>query len=530
MQSRRHFLASSTLTLSYLALGRAWAATPQDLAAIGQQIDDILGFDPAECSEYSGDEVVGNCYRKLVKPDLADPTRIVGDLAQSWDVSPDGQTLTFHLREDARFDSGNPVTSEDAAFSLQRLILLNKPPAFLLGQFGFTADNVAKLIRATDTRTLVLQLPTVQATSFVLFCLTPGAGCIVEKAAALAHETAGDFGNGWLKTHSAGAGPYRLVSWAASDHVIVEANAHHSPPPNVGRIVVRHINDAAAQFLALQKGDIDIARNLSSDQLKTLAGNADYRIAPQPQLSSLYIAMNQKVPDLARPGVQQAIKWAIDYDAIARNITPMTWTVGQSFLPNGLSGALPDQPFHKDVARAKELLAKAGVPNGFTVAMDYQAASPYAEIAQAIQQDLKAIGITVELVPGERKQVVTKTRARAHQLSLLVWGSDYYDPNSNAQAFCANSDDSESAAIKSVAWRSHFVDAELTREAEEAAKEIDAAKRVARYHAMQQQFWDRAPFALLLQQNTVAVLRKGVSGLVVGSLPYYTLYGQIQKS
>ena len=70
MQSRRHFLASSTLTLSYLALGRAWAATPQDLAAIGQQIDDILGFDPAECSEYSGDEIVGNCYRKLVKPDL----------------------------------------------------------------------------------------------------------------------------------------------------------------------------------------------------------------------------------------------------------------------------------------------------------------------------------------------------------------------------------------------------------------------------------------------------------------------------
>jgi len=296
------------------------------------------------------------------------------------------------------------------------------------------------------------------------------------------------------------------------------------------RIVLRHVADPSAQLLLLEKGDIDIARDLGSDQLKTISGNKDFTIRSSPQGTSIYIAMNQTMAELAKVQVHQAIKWAIDYDAIAKNITPGTYSVCQAFLPDALPGALKSNPFRKDVAKAKQLLAEAGLSSGFSVTMDYYPSAPYGDIAQAIQADLAAVGIKVQLLPGERKEVITKTRARQHQLSMLNWGTDYFDPNSIAQAWCENPDDGDQSKLKILAWRSHFVDKELTGQSQAAVRELDPAKRIALYQHMQRQFMDRAPFAMLLQQNAVAVLGKGVSGFNVGPMPDYTHYSAIQKA
>jgi peptide/nickel transport system substrate-binding protein len=237
----------------------------------------------------------------------------------------------------------------------------------------------------------------------------------------------------------------------------------------------------------------------------------------------MYIAMNEAMPELSKPQVRQAIKWAIDYDAIAKNITPNIWRVAQGFLPPGLPGALTDEPFHKDVAKARALMAEAGLPNGFSVTLDYISQPPASDIAQKVQADLADIGIKVTLVGGEQKQVVTKTRARQHQLAMLVWGTDYFDPN------CADPDDSDTSKLKILAWRSHFQDKELTDMVEAAAKELDGAKRIAMYQKMQRLSQERAPFAMMLQQISTAVLGRGVSGFVIGPIPDYTKYGDIRK-
>ena len=536
MLTRRALVGTAAIAgaAPFLAYGDlfppAFAATPKTVGVMARSIDDIVSLDPAESYEFSDNEVDGNCYRKLVVPDPADLTTLTGDLAEHWDVSADGLTFTFHLRGDALFDSGKPVTAADAEFSLHRVVILDKTPAFIISQFGFTKDNVAKLIRATDPRTLVVTLPSLQATSLVLYCLSANVGCVVEKATALANQSGSDLGNAWLKTHSAGAGPFRLTAWEASNHVALEANPHASVAPHLKRFIIRHVPEPSAQLLLLQKGDVDIARNLTSDQLKNLRGNADYHILSKPQMTSLYIAMNEGIPELAKPQMHQAIKWAIGYDAIAENITPTTWSVDQSFLPKGLPGALTEPPFHKDVAKARALIAEAGLPAGFALTMDCISTSPYIEIGQAIQADLGAIGLKVQLLPGEQKQVITKTRERKHQLALLYWSADYFDPNSNAQAFCANPDDSDTSKLRITAWRSHFVDKELTAQALAASKETDNAKRVALYQQMQREFWERAPFAFLLQQNDVAVLRRDVTGLVLGPLFDYTKYVGIEKT
>ncbi len=163
--------------------------------------------------------------------------------------------------------------------------------------------------------------------------------------------------------------------------------------------------------------------------------------------------------------MHQAIKWAIDYEAIAKNITPNTWSVCQAFLPYALPGALKDNPFQQGCRQGEAVAGRRRAAERF-LGDDglYLLSRRYGDIAQAIQADLAAIGIKVTLLPAEQKQVITKTRARQHQLAMLVWGTDYFDPNSNAQAWCENPDDSDASKLKILAWRSHFVDKELTGE------------------------------------------------------------------
>ena len=533
MLNRRAFLAASVTAAAVAApsvVRPTRAATPRTIAVMAKQIDDIVSFDPAEAYEFSNNEIDANCYRRLVTPDANDATKIAGDLAERWEVSGDGKTFTFHLRSGATFETGRALTAEDVAFSFQRVVKLNKTPAFIVTQFGFTPDNVEKLIRATGQHTLVMELPESAATSFVLYCLSANVGSIVDKQVALEHAANGDLGNEWLKTRTAGAGDYAMTDFQASDHAILDANPHGPTKDLMRRIVIRHVSDPSAQFLLLQKGDADIARNLSADQLKSIAGNADYTISRSPQASSLYIAMNQANDILKKPEVVAAVKWAIDYDAIAKNITPNTWDVCQTFLPSCLPGAVTDKRYQKDTAKAKELLAMAGLAGGFEITLDFISSSPYAEVAQAVQANLAEAGIKAQLLPGEQKQVITKTRARQHQMALLVWGSDYFDPNSNAQGFCENPDDSDASKLKILAWRSHFVDAELTQMSRDAARELDSAKRIALYKRMQDLFMQRSPFVMLLARNDVAVLRKGVTGLHVGPLPDYTRYAGIRKA
>ena len=531
MLTRRSLLAASAAApaLSYVGGESAEAATPKDVVVMGKAIDDMIALDPAQAYEYTDNELDGNIYRKLVTPDPKTGTTVIGDLAEKFEVSTDGLNFTFHLRRDAKFDSGRPVTAQDAEFSFHRIVQLNKTPAFIITQFGFAKDNVEKLIRATDDNTLVMTLPAPQATSFVLFCLSANLGGIVEKAAALAHQQNNDLGNEWLNHNSAGAGPYKLTSWQASDTVILDANPHAATPPGAKRLVMRHMKDPSTQLLALQRGDIDIARNLGADQLKSLAGNANFHTVSAPQGTSMYFAMNQAMPELAKKEVQQAMKWAIDYDAIAKNITPGVWRVSQSFLPEGLPGALPETPFHKDIAKAKQLMAAAGLAGGFSVSMDYSALWPTTDIAQAIQADLGAIGIRLQLLPGEQKQVITKMRARQHQMALLTWFTDYIDPNSNAQAWCANPDDSDNSKLKILAWRSHFADKEMTDEVDQATRELDDRKRMAIYANLQRQMWDRGPFVFLLQADEIAVMPKNVTGFQLGPTPDYFRYAPIRK-
>ncbi len=509
----------------------SFAQTPKDTVVMAKQIDDIISLDPAEAFEFSGVEVVTNLYDKLMGVDLAKNNELVSELAQSWSVTPDNLTYTFKLRPGVKFHSGNPLTAADVVYSFQRAVTLNKSPGFILAQFGFTKDNVLEKVKATDDGTVVITVSKPFAPTFFLNCLTSGVASIVDTKLVKANEKDGDWGNGWLKLNSAGSGAYKVRAYRPNEQYALDANeSWYKGAPKNKRIVVRHVAEPASQRLLLEKGDIDIARNLSKDQLAAVKSNKDVEIVQGDKGYILYLGLNQKNPNFAKPEVREALKYLVDYASIERNIVEGTYKAHESFLPKGFLGAIDDKPYSYNPAKAKELLAKAGLPNGFTVTMDVRSVNPITDIAQAIQSSWGQAGIKLELIPGDGKQTLTKYRARTHDIYIGQWGPDYLDPHTNAETFAINENNGEDAKSKTLAWRNAWDIPEMTKTTQANVLETDAAKRAAVYGTLQREHQKVSPFVIMFQQVEVSADRKGVKGWVIGPSSDTNFYAPISKN
>lgn len=495
----------------------AKAETPKNTLVMAFSIDDIITLDPAEIFEFSGAEYSGNTYDRLIGYDNKDVSKIYGVVAESWDVSEDGKTYTFKIRDGIKFASGNPLTAEDAAFSLRRVIKLDLSPAFILGQFGLTKDNVDTQITAPDDHTLVMKVDKPYAPTFVLYCLTAGVGSIVDKKEVMAHEKDGDMGHEWLKTAYAGSGPFELNKWTPNESLSLVANDDYwDGAPEMKRVIIRSISEAASQQLLLQKGDIDIARNLEADQVNALKDNKDIKFDKRAKGTLWYLGLSQKNKYLANPKVREALKYLIDYKGIADTILAGRATIHQAFLPDGFLGASDANPYKLDVAKAKELLKEAGYPDGFTVTMDTRNTTAITAMAQSIQATWAQAGINLEIIPGDGAQTLTKYRARKHDIYIGRWGADYQDPNTNAATFAWNPDNSDDAASKPLAWRNSWDPKELTAETEAAVLERDTQKRIAMYQDLQKKVMERGPYVIMFQETEIAGLRDNVHNFKLG--------------
>ena len=516
--------------LLFIVAPFAQADTPKDTVVMAWVIDDIITLDPAEIFEFSGAEYAGNTYDRLIGYDPEDVSNIFGVAAESWEVGDDGMTYTFKIRPGISFASGNPLTAEDVEFSLRRAIILDKSPAFILTQFGFTPENVEETIKATDDMTLVLKTDKAYAPTFLLYCLTATISSVVDKKEVMAHEQDGDLGHAWLRTNYAGSGPFKLNRWVANEAYVLDRNDNYwGNVPAMKRVIMRHVAEPATQRLMLEKGDIDIARKLGADQLAGLEGNADIRIRSGRKGAIWYLGLSQKNEYLSKPQVRQALKYLIDYEGIANTIMKGKSSVHQAFLPIGFLGALDEKPFSLDVEKAKALLAEAGLPDGFKVTMDTRNTAEVMEMAQSIQATFAQAGIELEIIPGDGKQTLTKYRARNHDIYIGRWGPDYQDPHTNADTFARNPDNSDDAKSKPLAWRNAWDIPEMTAKADAAVLESDATKRAEMYQELQREHQQTSPFVIFLQETEVAAERVDTKGFVIGPAFDDNRYGGITK-
>ena len=502
-----------------LAVGGApaMAATPKDGLVLADQIDDMISLDPAEVFEFSAAEIQAQIYDRLVTYPPDDVSKLEGLIAESWSVSDDGTQVTFKIRPGINFHSGNPLTAHHAAYSLQRVVKLNLSPGFIMTQFGFSPENMAETIKAADDSTLVLTMDKPYAPTFLLYCLTSGVGSVVDQKLVQEHEKDGDMGHEWLKSNSAGSGPFKLRAWKPNESVTLDGNPDYwRGAPAFKCVLTRQIREPATQRLLLEKGDIDVAKKLSPEDLAAVASNPDIKITASPKGNIWYLGLNQKNPNLAKPEVREAMKYLVDYEAIVSTILKGSAQVHEAFLPQGFLGAIADAPYKLDVAKAKELLKQAGLPDDVKVTMDTRNNSPTKDIAQAIQATMAQAGIEIELIPADNKQTLTKYRARQHDIYIGQWGPDYQDPNTNADTFASNTDNSDDAKAKPLAWRNAWDIPEMTKETQAAVLERDAGKRAEMYEKIQREHQQVSPFVIMAQQIENVAARADLEGMVWG--------------
>lgn len=520
------------LTIALVLMGTQFlmAATPKNILVMAFNIDDLITLDPAEIFEFTGAEYAANTYDRLIGYDVDDVSKIFGTVAENWTIDPDGKTYHFNIRKNISFASGNKLTADDVVFSLQRVIKLDKSPAFILTQFGFTPENLDKTIVKTGDYSVKLVVNKPYAPTFFLYCLTSTPGSIVDKKEVMKHEKDNDMGYAWLKTNYAGSGPFSLKTWKPSETLILNRHEDYwDGAPPMEKIIIRHITESATQRLLLEKGDIDIARNLRPDDIKGVNGNKDIIVRKKAKGAVYYLGLNQKNQYLKIPQVRQAFKYLIDYKGMESTILDGKVTVHQAFLPKGFLGALEDNPFSLDVEKAKALLKEVGLEKGFTITMDTRNTEPITSMGLAIQSTLALANIKLEIIPGEGKQTLTKYRARNHDIYIGRWGPDYMDPHTNADTFARNPDNSDNAKAKPLAWRNAWNIPEMTKIADAAVLENDKEKRARMYIDLQKRHQAVSPFVIMFQDIEVVSERANVKGFIIGPSFDSNFYSKITK-
>lgn len=506
------------------------AKIPQDVLIMATQIDDMITLDPAEIFEFSAAEYAANVYDRLVTFEPDDFSTVAGGVAESWVISRNGKEFRFRIRPGLKFHSGNPVTAQDAAYSLQRVVILNLSPAFILTQFGLNGANVHERVRAESEDILVIETDKSYAPTFVLNCLSAGVGSVVDQSVVQSYEVDGDMGHRWLRTNSAGSGPFMLSRWKANESIVLKRHTEYwRMVPAMNRVILRHIGEPATQRLLLQKADVDIARDLGPDQIAGLASVPNVVVRPVPKSGIYYLGLNQRSDILRRPRVVEALKHLVDYQGLRDSLLANRASIHQSIVPKGFVGAIQDQPYVLDVEKARTLLAHAGYGNGFRLNIDTRNTSPAMEIAQSLQATFALAGIELNIVPGDGKQVLTKYRARNHEIFLGRWGTDYQDPHSNASAFAYNPDNSEGSVTKSLAWRNGWRHPELSEMVGRAVREKDGARRAALYREMQSIHMRVSPFVIMFQDIEIVALRKSVHGFISGPTFDTVFYRNVTK-
>jgi peptide/nickel transport system substrate-binding protein len=505
--------------LAAAACTAALAATPRDQLVIGMNMNNLLSLDPAGATGNDVLGVVANLYDYLVELDPHDLSKVEPALAERWQIAPDRNSLVLTLREGARFQSGNLVSAEDAAWSLRRVLKLNLAMASPWKSYGFRAANVDKLIYASDARTLHIVLPKPSDPMMILYTLgTSVSAAILDRKAVLAHQHGGDLGARWLLNHAAGSGPFALTEWRAKDAMLLDRfDAYWRGPARLRRVVMRHIGESLSLRFMIDRGDVDLAAGMAGPDIEALRKHAGVQVESVLRGTSYYVAVSMKDPRFADRRVRLALRNLIDYQGINQAIMPNYGVSHQRPVMIGLAATLPDPGYRLDVPAARKLLADAGYAQGFKTTIRVLSDPPLINIATSLQATLAQAGIQAEILSGTGNQVYGAMRERRFEILIGRGGGGVEPhPHANLRALVYNPDNSDAAKLTNFqGWRTSFFDPEINRLIEAAVVERDPALQNDMYRRIQQ-LYDQEVGAIqpVSQMVETVVLSKRVHNYV----------------
>ena len=415
-------LASACSTGSRVDLGGPSAGTLT--AAIAGEPDQL---DPQKSTAYFSFEVLENVFDTLVEPDANLEMRPA--LAESWQVSGDQLTWTFHLRPGVSWHDGSPFTASDVVYSYRRII-------------DEKLANVDKLsavrdVRAPDPQTVVIEVA--HPTPNLLTNLGGFKGMAIVQRRNV--ET------GEIATHPVGTGPFTFAGRKSGDSITLTANDNYwGGAPKVPGVTFRFISEPSTALSALQAGEIDWTDAIPPQRVEQLKGDDSLHLAVTPSNDYWYLALNEARKPWNDVRVRQAIAYGIDRESIVQATSYGTATANQLAIPQGNPWYTPYDRYRHDEGRARDLLRQAGVGNQN---LDMLVTTEYPETvtaAQIIADNLAALGITVNIRTVDFATWLDEQNSGHFDMLMMGWlgnidPDDFYyaqhhtDGTSNAQKF-----------------------------------------------------------------------------------------------
>ena len=460
---------------------------------------DVETLDPAVTIDNASWKITYPAYERLVGYKGAS-TDIQPELAKSWSSSNGGKVWTFHLASGHRFSDGSLVNAEAVKFSFERLLKINQGPA---GSF----TEVSK-IEAPDPTTVKFTLDSPFA-AFPATLATNYASVVNPKV--MDHESNGDEGQAYLADHTMGSGPYELLSHVKSQSLTLGLNPHYAgPKPTIPTAVFQIVSDPSAQRLQLERGDVDIAEGITTDQIKPLESAQGVTVVEKPSLlvDYMYLNVGKGSPALKSTAVRQAISYAIDYKGLIDATQQGQATQMRGPIPQGMWGHDASvRQYSYDPAKAKQLLASSHAGHIAPLTLlysDHQSWWPTE--ALAIQANLQAIGIPVKLSQVEYATERDLLDKGQFDLALGVWSPDYADP----YMFMNFWFDSKNGGL--AGNRAFYKNPQVDSLIRKAAVTTDKATRERLYQQAQNIVVNDPPYVYLYQTNFVLPMRSDITG------------------
>lgn len=475
--------------------------------------DDVPTLDPADGYDTASWTFEQAIFDTLVRYGDAN-VDLEPDLALSWEISSDATRFTFHLRRDARFSNGRPVTGADFKYAIERVLrpsTRSKGTEYYRGIAG-AADFIAG--RASGVSGIELPDPYT-----IIFHLTAPDPIFIHKltmpfAAAVPREVVEKWGEDFSH-HVVGSGAYKLSEWTSGQRLVLVRNPYYFAKglPILDAVVEMVGVNEELEWLKYQAGEIDVSgipsaefpRVMKTPRLKALTL---HRVT----VTTDYMGMNCQMPPFTDVRVRRVFNYAVDKEKLLALLNGRG-VVARGVLPPNLPGYTPDvKGYPYDPEKARRLLEEAGVRKDFAPVLWLRADQTMLLLAQSIQQDLALVGISVQLKPVAWGPLLEAIREpRNVDLFMLAWEADFPDPENFLEVLFSKSQ-----------WRSNndtfFYSPEADRLMDEAAPIADLSRRFAIYRQVEQIIISQAPWVFLYHPATYVIRQPWVHGYVINPM------------
>jgi oligopeptide transport system substrate-binding protein len=478
---RRHWNRLKPALLAGLfALATATAAQAESVLHRGNGTEPET-IDPAKSTGVTENAIENDLFEGLVT--FSPDGKEVPGVAESWEISDDGTVYTFHLREDAKWSNGDPVTANDFVYSFRRTVdpatasdyapilspIVNAS-AIIAGE---NTDIASLGVTAVDDHTLQITLN--GPTPYILGLLTHNVAFPVHQA------TIEQFGEEWTRPgNMVSNGAFMLEDWVPQSQltVVKNPNFHAADEVALDKIVFYPTEDLAEELKRYRAGELHITYDVPSDQVKWLEENMADEFHNTPYLGTYYYVINLTKEPLGNElRIRQALALAIDREILTEKITQAGELPAYAWVPPDIAGYTQQATFYKDMSQdernshAAVLMAEAGYgpDNPLQIELLYNTSDNHKKIAVAIASMWKKIGVETTLTNQEWKVYLESRDQKNYQIARAAWIGDYADPLNFLELFLSDAGERNDAG---------YNNPEFDRLLAEAAGTVDPAARM----------------------------------------------------